>query len=239
MGKTEIFLGGGGTSVLEAKKAWVSYESSDGSALITEHFVHSTKRGLELSAGRIATTEGVIAALQTLKAIHSVAEFLPEEVLCSAPDLLIWWRPACTRHVHIKMKRCESSTADIALPPLLYVADGQAGLKLFALDSNQRPKPSSPLYVAPLCNVFEGGRVCWGNVSRPTFNGVATISQLEEAFWHSTFTHANVPVGMRRKGGIEGYWRECANGKAPKAFKPSWLQQTKMTLQDQIHGSGD
>ena len=66
----------------------------------------------------------------------------------------------------------------IPLPPLVW-AGWQTQYRIFALGSPGYPTLSTPLFVAPLPNVYRDGKICWGNVTVPE---AATATILEKAF---------------------------------------------------------
>jgi PRTRC genetic system protein B len=211
-------------------KAWLLYADHEGS-FMTEHDVLDTKDGPIIGTGSPATVNGVRDALMTINQQRHDAAFLPVEVLCAAPGITIWWRTAITKRAFLRLEDTKTSgkAIDIPMPALCYCLSGNT-FSVFALKRKTRPEANTPLFAAPLLNVFDGGTVCMGNVQAPKDKGVASIEEWERAFWHSTFTHANGQKQINRKGGLEAYWKACAGKAAPKSFDNDWLVPTRLTL---------
>lgn len=77
------------------------------------------------------------------------------------------------------------------VPPLLWIANKQ-NLKIFALEIDQRPDESTPLFHAPFFNIYENGNVCMGTVDVRIKNS-ASLEEFTESwehyFFNSYFSH--------------------------------------------------
>ncbi len=87
-------------------------------------------------------------------------------------------------------------------PPLLFIA-GERSLKVFALEKNERPTGSSPIFTAPYYNTDHLG-VCLGSMPLPTAVSVHETDAYSDAFFHSAFTHGTSQRLLKGWGGSYG-----------------------------------
>ncbi|MDN3606409.1 PRTRC system protein B [Kaistella yonginensis] len=77
------------------------------------------------------------------------------------------------------------------VPPLLWIANKQ-NLKIFALETDERPDEKTPLFHAPFFNVYDNGNVCMGTVDVKVKNS-ASLEEFTESwehyFFNSYFSH--------------------------------------------------
>jgi len=234
---TEVLLQG--ASRLSLKTAWLLYTNGKES-FVTQNHVHDVAGRPQIGAGKPATVDGVRSALASLEGRDCVPAYLPEEVLCNADHLLVWWRPPCTKRVFLLRNDGQAQTprrADIKLPALVYAVGQEAGFSIYAIKGATRPLAKDPLYFPPLFNVFHHADVCMGNVHAPRQRDIAAIAHWEEAFWNSSFTHANVQKMLKRRGDLNGYWDACADKKIRK-FDEKWLVPLRLTVEKMIQQRG-
>jgi PRTRC genetic system protein B len=103
-------------------------------------------------------------------------------------------------------------------------------LSLRALDQSIRPKPATPLMIAPYWNTEPSrGDVCEGDMRRPRETAISNTLEWEEGFFNSRFTH---PSGMGKltthPGGFIGLWTELAD---KHQFPNQYLLPARQTLQ--------
>lgn len=168
--------------------------------------------------GAPLTREVLQSLLQHLAgADKSGHRFLPANLLCADTTLLAW---------HAEGRRCpiQFSTADkefnravsgkvVPHPPLLFRAT-PGRLAVYALDSERRPDPRTPLFAAPYCNLYENGDMCTGSVRLPGSLRIEDIPLWEEAFYDSSFTHTNMGRTLTTfRGGHHALWRAMVRHK--------------------------
>jgi PRTRC genetic system protein B len=157
---------------------------------------------------------------------------LPENVLACTSDLLVWWTPQRQHRMFFSdgaEDRRELNGRACPHPALVWLVK-QGRLSLRALDQSVRPKPATPLMIAPYWNTEPlRGDVCEGDMRRPRETDVTNMLEWEEGFFNSRFTH---PSGMGKltthPGGFIGLWTELA-GK--HQFPGQYLVPARQTLQ--------
>ncbi len=103
---------------------------------------------------------------------------------------LVWYRPAEQRHL-LFAHQLNLPSGLAWVPAMIYSASNKA-LKVYALDSNERPTEDTLLYQAPFYNTNgDNGGVCLGSAKAAkadkTFTD--TMRYWEDIFWNSYFTH--------------------------------------------------
>jgi PRTRC genetic system protein B len=188
--------------------------------------------------GAPALGEGQLLSTATLRELtkqlgtSSQAEYLPDNVIARAPELIAWWTPASVRPMFFRQG---SELVDISgklfpHPALLFVVRNSM-LLVRALLKSQRPVADPRLAAAPYWNIDNNGMVCPGSMRIPKSVSVASIPVWQQAFFQSEFTHPGGAGRLTtRKGGTTGLWKSLV-GK--KRFPPSALIETE-TVQDYL-----
>jgi PRTRC genetic system protein B len=228
---------GGGETTLNLVGAVLMYESARGDVYATSHPVvpdsqHDGRKvigaGVPLSKGALAKFAGAVGAATAFSG------FLPANLLYSSPNLIAWWTPAQLRTTWFKA--AGSGKVDghgqAAHPALVFVATPNDWF-VFALSEDARPAPATRLRHAPHFNVWDGGRICTGNVELPPTFGAEVIHSYESAFFRSHFTHPNRDKAVKYKGGIQQLWRDQLANPDPAAMQRA-LVYSKENLQEAI-----
>ncbi len=157
---------------------------------------------------------------------------MPENVLHVAPGqqgYVLWHTPAMVKEL------CFTEDLGLvdgpyAIPPMLWKA-GKHNLRVFALSSNDRPKLATPLFEAPLFNIYSDGQVCMGTVDVriPAEAGIEDFIGIWEGFFFkSRFSHLlreQSPV----KGNIIDLFERISGAK--QKFPVRHLRKHSLTLQ--------
>lgn len=117
------------------------------------------------------------------------------------------------------------------VPPLVWCANKQ-GMKIFALDSDERPNNETPLFHAPFFNVYESGSVCMGTVDISIKKSASLeefIAQWEHYFFNSYFSHlvnSHSPI----KGNCVNLWKGLIQNQG--SFPNDVLIRSALTLKN-------
>lgn len=160
-------------------------------------------------------------------------ELLDPRLLAVGEDEAAWWSPP-RRHtlffsVGRKMERY--SGVEVAMPALLYHVRGRQ-FRIRALACRGRPRPRTPLYVAPLWNVYRSGTLCMGSMPIPEGAPAECIDAWERSFWDSAFT---TPHDSRLCGHPKGYTAMLRALRSPDRFPTRWLVPSKERLESWLH----
>ncbi|MDR3715841.1 MAG: hypothetical protein P4L51_23755 [Puia sp.] len=142
---------------------------------------------------------------------------------------VIWWTKAQTETLYFQ-DHLGIPSGPTALPPLLWKA-GREHLSIYALQKNQRPKPTTRLCKAPFFNVYASNEVCMGTVRIDTSSCDCLESFVvtwERYFFDSAFSHLlgeSSPID----GNIVDCWSSLAGTNNP--FPVRLLKPTQQTLQ--------
>lgn len=171
--------------------------------VLFEHDAHLHNGKVRLGEGRLAVEESIGSIVKALSlAMHVKPRILHPRVLVDVPGLFAWWMPAGRRiqafdvswHKDTKgRERLQNRSANLPHPALLFVERGVGNrcTHLFALKESVRPEGSTEVFAAPFLNLNLNGWVCWGSTSLPRGAMQETFTQVEEAFFSSTFSHLN------------------------------------------------
>jgi PRTRC genetic system protein B len=228
---------GAGETVLNLVGAVLMYKSDRGDVYATSNPAvpdaqHPHRKvigaGVPLSKGALANFADAVGAATAFSG------FLPENLVFSSPNLIAWWTPAQVRMTWFKAGGTGKidGHGQAAHPALVFVAT-PGDWYVFALTDDARPAPATRLRHAPHFNVWDGGRICTGNVELPPTFGAEVIHSYERAFFHSHFTHPNRGNAVKYKGGMEKLWRDQLANPDPDAMRRA-LVDSKETLQEAI-----
>ncbi|HZR33791.1 MAG TPA: PRTRC system protein B [Nevskia sp.] len=192
----------------QVEEAIVLSRMPGSTTLLTHHAVEADKEGRHrLGAGTPVSHAHVIGLL--LRLAKGGAAFLPENVVCASPAVLAWWVPSRRAPQFWRLGN-RTYRLQVPWPALYFVAGGGRSLRVFALDGDARPTPGTPLYHAPLGNIYQDGGLCWGNIEVPEL-AVSSIPAYEEAIYGTNYTHTNFPKNFR-----------SAKGKGENELFPFW-----------------
>jgi PRTRC genetic system protein B len=192
--------------------------------------VSEANRSAVLGPGRLLTMkflEGLYHGLQR----PAKTVLLPQNVLAYSGDLLIWWTPPRLHPMFFSdgaEDRAAINGSVCPHPPLVWkVRRGHLALR--ALNTPQRPDAGTGLMVAPYWNTESThGNVCEGSMARPRETEINGMTEWEEGFFNSQFTH---PSGMGKltshPGGFMGLWTELAGA---DQFPGKYLVPCRQTL---------
>lgn len=146
-------------------------------------------------------------------------EILPDNVLVSHPDMLVWWVPEQVRSAYFALSRPPASLKalgerkmmSLPYPAHLFVAT-RGNLRVFALPVSRRPTRDTQMLHTPVLNVFINGNLCWGNIAKPKALTTASMAEYERAVFDSWSTHPNPgqELTVKGKGGLVGLWDDLA-----------------------------
>lgn len=228
---------GEGERTLHLVGAVLMYESDRGDVYATSHPLvpDAQHQGRKVIGAGVPLSKGALAKFaDAVSAATAFAGFLPANLLFSSPNLIAWWAPAQVRMTWFK-KAGSGKVAGhgpAAHPALVFVATPNDWF-VFALAEDARPAPTTHLRHAPHFNVWDGGRICTGNVELPPTFGAEVIHSYENAFFRSHFTHPNRDKAVKYKGGIQQLWRDQLANPDPAAMQRA-LVDSKETLQEAI-----
>lgn len=152
-------------------------------------------------------------------------EILPDNVLVSHPDMLVWWVPEKVRASYFALASppkglktlAERTTLPLPYPAHLFIAT-RGKLGVYALPVNSRPTADTVVLHSPVLNVYINGDLCWGNIPQPKSLGIASMADFERAVFDSWSTHPNhgQESTVTGKGGLVRLWEELAAAKASR-----------------------
>lgn len=178
----------------------------------------------------------VIGGLMDASRVRS--GILPDNILSIGADFVVWWERPCERTYYFD---CRSHGFDGDAPSvgkragkgltpgLVFVARNQQ-MMVFAVKGNERPNADTPLFNAPLMNVYSDGRVCTGSMPLPESTMGDSVATWSKSFWESHFSHPNHPKVVKFKGGIHAFTNDLLDGKFRKFPERVLVPVKGMTL---------
>lgn len=208
---TSVQIHTGVDTRLQLTDALLMYRSGNGAVYATTHPVHADLGNADrkiIGAGTPLTKEALAEFARTVGAATAFDGFVSEQLLYTGPNMIAWWTPESIRKCWFKSgnKFIGTQVAEVAHPAMVFVAT-PGDWFVFALRESARPTPNTKLQHAPHFNVWDGGRVCSGNISLPKVVDTSTTKQYEDAFFNSNFTHPNRERATRHRGGMTMLWR--------------------------------
>lgn len=200
---------------VELKQAVLLYGSAHrGLSYATMHPISVDKGEVSIRPGK-PLRDGHLRRLvqELIPTRRATLALLPAHVLACGDECIVWYRAAQPHTVWVRAAEPLGERRGIAPLPALVFAAYRNELYVHALKCRARPDAKTPLYHAPMLNVWESGQVCTGNVCLPTRHSVDAIAQWELAFWNSTFTHTNHTRVVRHEGGALALWRDLLDGR--------------------------
>lgn len=226
-----------GERVLNLVGAVLMYQSDRGDVYATSHpaVPDAQHPGRKVIGAGVPLSKGALAKFaDAVGAATAFSGFLPENLLFSSPNLIAWWTPAQVRMTWFKPAGTgKLEGAGLAAHPALVFVATPNDWFVFALAESKRPTPSTSLRHSPHFNVWDGGRICTGNVELPPTFGAEVIHSYENAFFRSHFTHPNRSNAVKHKGGMEQLWRDQLAGPDMEKMRRA-LVDSKETLQEAI-----
>lgn len=194
------------------------------------HDVEIEKGAAVIQPGLAVSKTGLVEALKALQPEDAMpAELFAENLLARGTDHLAWFCKPGKQQVWFDCDELGKTTAQAAHPGLVFIVTSEAW-HVFAYKGDGRPTPDTELYVAPFFNVWQGGKICVGNMDLPKGSNRFNTLAWEEAWWRSTFTHPNVHQQnelTKYRGGIFALWRKLLAG---KPFPETSLVKANETL---------
>ena len=158
---------------------------------------------------------------------------LPEGVLSVGLDFVVWWqRPGLRTHFfdcRVSDGASVGKRSGVAPAPGLVFVAKKKELWVYAVRGNERPTADTPLFHAPLMNVWKDGRVCTGSMQIPESSLAQAVADWERSFWDSNFSHPNHDKVVKYAGGIHKFSIDLLDGKF-KRFPARVLRPMEKTL---------
>lgn len=232
-----------GDRTLRLVGAMLVYDSGQGDVYATTHTVDIGATGTERSVigpGVALTKDALAKFASAVNVATAYAGFVPSNMLYTSPNLLAWWVPAAVRNTWFKCREVTvigEESGPAAHPAMVFVATS-TDWYVFALATSERPAPDAEIYHSPHMNVWEGGRICTGNVELPEHLSAETLAAYEQAFFRSRFTHPNHMNAVNGAGGMYGLWRAQLDKPDADAMTQA-LRPANETLQQAIERISD
>jgi PRTRC genetic system protein B len=208
-----------------ARSALVEYRSKDKEKVFIMR--HDVLKG-RLSEGTPVTRQALMdLCTAVIPEMNSGVGFIPPEVLSFTPGnelgMVLWWSPAQVRHMYF-YKNTGIPSGPAPVPASLFMVKS-GGLYTWAMDTDERPGPSTRLYHTPFFN--SNGDVCLGNVKGPGIASPDSIKKWESTYWRSAFTDEAPPMLKDIEG--EKLWKSLVNS-GRKKFPVKYLNPTGTTV---------
>lgn len=203
----------------------------------TSHAISLDAEGRpSLSAGVPLDVESVNLAIRQLAGDESSLEYIHPTLLAKSPNAMLWHRPPAPARMWFDAAAFDRSTDSKALqelngeifpqPHMIFARKGHE-LYVFAVQGDDRPTPSTPLYKCPHWNIYEGGRLCVGSSRLPRTCKAADIPAIEKGYFDSRFTHAHSTC---MKGSFAKNWREIHEKQLKRFPDRLLLPEKDMTI---------
>jgi PRTRC genetic system protein B len=170
---------------------------------------------------------------------------LPADLLHHDEDSATWWLPAARRPMRhwAGSQRAELATLDVWWPSLVARATCTS-FRLVALASSERPELATPVFHAPLPNVYASTELCRGEAALPAEEPLRAIPEWNRILFETAFTHVNHPRTLAGPNTptekLQRFWRATARRSAPPRARD--LHPLGMNLgawlNGQLHGAG-
>lgn len=214
---------------LKPTLAILFHHDRDRLALVTAHRVLAGKKGAALDAGRPLGADDeqqILALLDGKAADREMRGWVPSGLLAESGTAVLWFVPGAVRTLLMRDGDAGAVPITVQTPNLVFGLNRKQRLSVCAVANADRPGPDTPVYHAPLPNIYADGTVCYGSSTLPVKEGRAAIDEWNAMFFtNSAFTHANHPHWLAGQVGRDaaGWWRQHASKPAGKRAFPSKL----------------
>lgn len=178
---------------LQTEMALLFHTRSGRLELTTVHQTRQRGAQVELMAGKPLSPDQeshiISLFLSSNDSEQTTLEFIPEGLLADNARFTLWFIPEARRPMHFHDTNGRS-TKMVTWPNLVVMAKDNR-IYLAAVKSNKRPTPTSPLFFAPLCNIWDNTELCQGDAKSPRRHGISEIPHAESVIFDSAFSHAN------------------------------------------------
>lgn len=211
------------------------YETNE-QIVATAHDVRVDNGTLALDVGRVVTANQQRELALTMLGFGGAREIIPPNVLIHDTDFMVWHVAGCVRSMHFRENQ-KVTIFQVPYPSLLFVASGN-GLSVYGLATDERPTKDTPLYHAPLMNIYADARLCLGSARLPDGLGISDIPAWEELIFNTAYSHTNHDRTLRigRKKSTSSaehfkFYQKLAKGK-PARFPIEALIPLNKTVGD-------
>jgi len=206
--------------------------SSGALAMTTTHAIRNMRSKAPLiCAGRLLAPADEHRILDLLlgRERARASRLLPSHCLLAEDDAFAWWLPAEVRPMHLA-NPSRRWTIHTRWPTLVAkVVDRK--LSVAALAEDCHPEADTPLYHAPLPNLYENTDCCTGDANLPIESSVEALEGWRSVLLDSAFTHPNWngALAKPKKGEtVETFW--SARDGVTEPFPAKRLVPLRQTL---------
>lgn len=193
-----------------------------GSFLAHASFVDDGKGGYSLAAPRPYSVHDAVMELaeaQGVKQGIGSENWHDDTVLASGIGRFTLWIPPSVRTLH-----CAHGQFKVPLPGLVMLAR-QGVMYVVAVGNKRRPTLDTPIFHAPLMNLYRKGDLCWGTVKAPAPD-LASRDAWIDALFLTKFSHVN--HGQTCQSAVKAKDAERDSGSLVRLYKQ--LQRAKATV---------
>lgn len=225
-----------------AGHAILLHELHSGDMVTIRHSITYERGVPSYGPGHAVTQQDVHELMQLLDDPDHNSQGLtlqPVNVLAQSPAALAWYRPPAVRRLWFKGASDKPVAIDAPWPGMVFRANKQGKLHVAALKTRSRPCANTPLFHAPLMNIYRSGLLCNGSATPPTHAGIDTIAAWEAMIDDSFFTHVNHDQTLTLAGSERvdtaahlRFWRALGKHKTAKTFPAKSLRPMKLSLKN-------
>ena len=213
------------------------YSSGGQTTMATVHDVDIDDDKPVIKAGKLITTDALKSLFETLKPKQmNVTALLPQNVLATGEEFVVWFTPPQEKALWFKCAQIGGEVSGtVSLPGLVFFVSATGSWHVFSFKGNDRPNSTTKLFNSPFMNVWEGGKLCEGNVVRPKQLSAFNTGEWEDIFFRSRFTHTNQNHAkiIKYKPDAYAFWKDLL-AKKWKKFPESMLVPSGVTLAEQF-----
>lgn len=207
-------------STRDDNRGWSSDRSRPEAFATVHPVVHQEKGRPEIGVGAPLSLEQLSEITNELQGGATQRAIAPAHLLYSAPDRMLWYRPARRHPVffHTGKKEFDQSIngKEALWPALLFLAAPHR-LQVWALASDHRPDASTPVFHTPSLNVYDNASLCSGTFHLP-LELTPDVSVWEKAYYETAFTHSVRKLLTHHPKGHNGLWQALVKPNT----RPSW-----------------
>lgn len=160
--------------------------------LVTLHPIRPVRGKPTLAEGVPLSPEDeqtILAMLTSSDTAVPRVELNPPNLLFADRHQMVWCVPGATRPMHFSHAGQRSQRL-VSWPSLIFRVI-EHRLFLAAYDGADRPTLDTPLFKAPLANLWASAELCTGNAILPEASRIAEMPLWESVVFDTAFSHAN------------------------------------------------
>lgn len=212
----------------------LSFIESNNNIIVLKHDFREDESGVCLQPGVSVSPTDAMGIVESLLPEKKGLGFIPNNLFFQDKGVFGWVIPSSQRELFFNVSGRKTSF-QTALPNLVLVSNGVDFFIFGAKTKNI--KPTTPLFYAPLMNIYIGGKMCKGSTAFPLTVSVENLNEWEDLLFNTFNSHVNHEKTLNKncKVSTTDYMKAMKKlGGEGRKFPNQLLTPANLTVQELI-----